>query len=294
MKIETLAQGLSFTECPRWHNGRLWFSDFHTHAVYSVDNSGDLRLELQLDDQPAGLGWAANGDLRLVSQTAKKLLGYNGRQLYEVADLSKLASGNCNDMVMAADGGAYIGNFGFDFHAPNFQPKAATLIYVAPSGEVSAAAEQMCFANGSVILDSPKAGAQRTLVVAESMGYCLTAFTIASDGTLFDRRIWADLGRPTADFSIQDFSLAAKPEGAITPDGIASDHQGGIWVATLTNELVRVIEGGEITQRIEFDQVVIACAVADDGALYVCTTAHLTPGECLQHRSARIERVSFD
>ncbi len=294
MKIETLVSGLSFTECPRWHNGRLWYSDFYTCAVYSVDNVGNNRVELQLDDQPAGLGWMPNGDLRVVSQIKKKLLGYDGATIYEVADLSSLANGNCNDMVVASDGGAYIGNFGFDFHAPEFRPAPATLVYVSSTGEISVAAEEMCFPNGSVILDSGKTDVNKTLVVAESMGHCLTAFSIANDGTLSDRRIWANLGRPMQDdYTMANFNLDAIPLGAITPDGIAADAEGGIWVATVKNELLRVIEDGEITQRIEFDQAVIACAVGDDGSLYVCTTAHLTPSECLKYRSARIDRVVF-
>lgn len=274
MKIETLISGLSFTECPRWHNGRLWFSDFYTQRVYSVDDAGTLRTELQLDDQPAGLGWATNGDLRVVSQTNKQLLGYNTSTVYPVADLSALAGGNCNDMVVDSDGGAYIGNFGFDILSAHAQPAPATLIYVAPSGEVSAAAELMQFPNGAVILEAEKNNPNKTLVVAETLAHCLTAFTIASDGSLFDRRIWADLD-------------------AITPDGIAADPDGGIWVATVSNQLIKVLEGGEIVDKIAFDQTVIACAVADDGSLYVCTTAHLTPDECLENLSARIERVIF-
>ena len=291
MKIETLVSGLTFTECPRWHKDRLWFSDFYTDAVYSVDNAGNSRVEIQLDDHPAGLGWTPNGDLRVVSQTKRKLLGYDGASVYEVADLSALATGYCNDMVVAADGGAYIGNFGFDFNAAEFRPAPATLIYVSPEGELSAAAEQMYFPNGSIILDSDK-GVNDTLVVAESMAYCLTAFTIAEDGSLSNRRIWANLGRPN-DYSMDNFDLNAIPPDAVTPDGIASDGEGGIWVATLKNELLKVVESGEITQRIEFDQIVVACALGDDGSLYVCTTAHLTPAECMEHHSARIERVVF-
>lgn len=279
MKIETLMRGLSFSECPRWHDGRLWFSDFYTNRVYSIDSAGNNHIELQLDDNPGGLGWVPNGDLRVVSQTQKKLLGYDGTAIYQVADLSALAGGNCNDMVIADDGGAYIGNFGFDIFSTNSQPTPATLIYVSPTGQVSAAAQAMQFPNGSVILSAKnheQTNAIKTLVIAETMARCLTAFTIADDGTLSDRRVWADLD-----------------SSAITPDGIAADPTGDIWVATVSNELVKVMEGGEISQRIEFDQTVIACAVADDGSVYVCTTAHLTPSECLKYRSARIERVVF-
>lgn len=289
MKIEVVISGLSFTECPRWHNDRLWFSDFYTKAVYSVDIAGNSRLELQLDDQPAGLGWMPNGDLRVVSQTKKKLLGFDGVCISEIADLSSLARGNCNDMVVTADGAAYIGNFGFDYHATPFRPAPATLIYVSANGAVSPAARSMYFPNGSVIIDSGHQNGSDTLIVAESMKHCLTAFSIADDGSLYDRRLWANLDMGSQSSGIISDEIAE----AITPDGIALDADGGIWVATLKNQLLKVVEGSEITQRIEFDQTVVACAVGDNGSLYVCTTAHLTPDDCIKHRSARIERVVF-
>ena len=286
MKIDTLISGLSFTECPRWHNNRLWFSDFYTNTVFSIDSAGNSRTELQLDDNPGGLGWAPNGDLRVISQVKKQLLGYDGKAIYSVADLSALAGGNCNDMVVADDGSAYIGNFGFDIFATHAQPTSATLIYVSPNGEVSAAAQSMQFPNGSVILDAEKPAA-KTLVVAETMANRLTAFSINDDGSLSDRRIWADLSAE------KNHSLSSAINSDVSPDGIASDPAGGIWVATVSNDLLKVMEGGEIAQRIVFDQTVIACAVAADGSLYVCTTAHLNPVDCIKHRSARIERVIF-
>ncbi|MCY4043775.1 MAG: SMP-30/gluconolactonase/LRE family protein [Cellvibrionales bacterium] len=286
MKIETLASNLTFTECPRWHQNKLWFSDFHSQRVYSLDSQGNLNVELTINDQPAGLGFTPNGELRIVSQTQKRLLAFDGQSITTIADMSSLATGNCNDMVMTRKGGAYIGNFGFDFHADDFRPKAANLIFVAPDGKVSKAAENLFFPNGSVIIDD-------TLIVAESMGYCLTAFTINADGSLSNRRCWADLGQPK-NFTIDQFRLGQKIPGAITPDGIALAKDGGIWVAPLKKELIKVIEGGEVVERIPFDQSVIAVAVSDKNDLYVCTTNHLTPNACLKHRSARIERVVFD
>ncbi len=290
MNREILIEGLTFTECPRWHAGKLWFSDFYTKSVYSVTNDGECQLELSLDDYPAGLGWMPDGELRIISQRDRKLLGFNGSSLYEVADLSALAAGNCNDMVITKAGGAYIGNFGFDFHAPAFTPQVANLIYVSSEGEVSLAANEMYFPNGSIITKS-KDG-KDLLIVAESMGFCLTAFDINDDESLSNRRIFADFCRPD-NYSIDQFSLSHKPKGALTPDGIALDKQGNIWVATIQNGLVKVTNDGVISSHIAFNKYVIACAVGADGSLYVCTTTHQSPDDCLRYKSASIERITF-
>ncbi|MDE2487628.1 MAG: SMP-30/gluconolactonase/LRE family protein, partial [Alphaproteobacteria bacterium] len=110
-----LAGGISFGEGPRWHEGRLWFSDFYDHAVKSVSEAGDVRVEVEIDDQPSGLGWTPDGDLLVVSMTKRRLLrrSADGR-ISTLADLSGLATWHCNDMVVDAAGRAYVGNFGFD------------------------------------------------------------------------------------------------------------------------------------------------------------------------------------
>jgi len=127
--------GVDFGEGPRWHDGRLWYSDGERTKVLS-------------DDRPSGMDWLPNGDLVFVSMRNQRLLRWDGTDVYPYADLSPLATGFCNDMIMSADGTAYVGNFGFDLeNAETFAP--ATLIGVHPDGEVFAAAENMAFSNGS-------------------------------------------------------------------------------------------------------------------------------------------------
>ena len=196
MQTEVLLEGLYFGEGPRWHEGRLWFSDFYDHAVKSVDLSGHARTELTLDDQPSGLGWLPDGRLLLVSMRQRKVRRLESTGLVDHADIADLTVHLCNDMVVDANGRAWVGNFGFDLDkelrergADVFDNHAtANLVRVDADGSVHLACEDMHFPNGSVITAGGK-----TLIVAETIAACLTAFNIAEDGSLTDRRIWAQL-----------------------------------------------------------------------------------------------------
>jgi sugar lactone lactonase YvrE len=188
-----------------------------------------------------------DGRLLVVSMLDRRLLRLEAGGFVEHADLSELATFHCNDMVVDAMGRAYVGNFGFDLDGfieehggralySDPRPPMARVALVDPDGTVSVAAEDMRFPNGSVI--TPDGG---TLIVAESLGRCLTAFDIATDGQLSGRRVWADLGR--------------RP-----PDGICLDAEQHVWVANpLAPECVLVAEGGEVFQVIETDQPCFAC-----------------------------------
>ncbi|MEI7546981.1 MAG: SMP-30/gluconolactonase/LRE family protein, partial [Actinomycetota bacterium] len=112
-----LAEGLHFGEAPRWHDGRLWFSDFYDHAVKSVDLDGRIEIEVAVPGQPSGLGWLPDGSLLIVSMLDRRVLRLVDGQLVVHADLSEVAAFHCNDMVVDALGRAYVGNFGFDLHA---------------------------------------------------------------------------------------------------------------------------------------------------------------------------------
>lgn len=233
--------GIDFGEGPRWHNGRLWFSDFHQHTVSSVGDDGVRVVELEIDDFPSGLGWLPDGRLLVVAMESRAVLRVEADGGVVIhADLSTVATGRCNDMVVAADGTAYVGNFGFVLGEP-MQP--AALARVQPSGEVDVAADGLEFPNGTVITPDG-----RTLIVGESFGKRATAFTIVDDGTLRDRRIWADLGD-------------------VLPDGCTLDAEGAIWFADAGGTaVVRVREGGEVTDRVEVGQHAFACALGgDDG-----------------------------
>jgi hypothetical protein len=110
---KTLAEGLYFGEGPRWHGGRLWFSDFYEHAVKSMDSTGAIRTDFEIDDQPSGLGWLPDGRLLVVAMHRRQLLRVDADGVKLHADLSGLATYHCNDMVVDAQGRAYVGNFGF-------------------------------------------------------------------------------------------------------------------------------------------------------------------------------------
>jgi sugar lactone lactonase YvrE len=236
-----LLRGLDFGEGPRWHEGRLWFSDFHQHTVSSVGDDGARKVELELDDFPSGLGWLPDGRILVVAMESRRVLRVEADgAIVPHADLSAVATGRCNDMVVAADGTAYVGHFGFELGTPM---RPAALARVQPDGTVDAVADGLEFPNGTVITPDG-----RTLIVGETFGRRATAFTIAHDGTLADRRVWADLGD-------------------VLPDGCTLDAEGAIWFADARGTaVVRVREGGEVTDRVETGQHTFACALGgDDG-----------------------------
>ena len=268
MQTTTLIADLCFGEGPRWHDGRLWFSDMHANQVLAVDDSGATEVMLQVEHQPSGLGWLPDGDLLVVSMTDRRILRWDGSRLREHADLTELASFFCNDMVVDRQGRAYVGNFGFDLHAGAKQVPAE-LICVEPDGAARVVADDIMFPNGTVI--TPDA---RTLIVAETFASCLTAFDIEPNGNLGKRRVWAQL-----------------PDGAV-PDGICLDSEGGIWSASpSSNECLRQIEGGEVTHRVSVDQGAFACMLGGQSGttLYLLTSGASDPESCQRDRSARIE-----
>jgi sugar lactone lactonase YvrE len=264
---EVLLEDLAFPEAPRWHEGELWFSDIHSEAVISVDLAGRARRRLEVPGLPSGLGWLPDGRLLVVSMRDRKLLRLDGSRLVEAADLSRWAPSFLNDMVVGPEGRAFVGHFGYDLFA-NAEPRPASLLRVEPDGRVEVAAEDLQFPNGSVIFPDG-----RTLVVAESFAARLTAFTIRDDGTLGDRRIFAEL------------------PGTV-PDGICLDAEGAIWVASpLSDEVLRVREGGAIAERLHPTRRPYACMLGgpDRRTLFIATADTHDPQQARAKRSGRIE-----
>jgi sugar lactone lactonase YvrE len=263
---EVLHGGLDFGEGPRWHDGRLWLSDFWQHHVLSLGPTGDRRVEVELDDRPSGLGWLPSGELLIVAMASRQVRRADGSVH---GDLSAIATGDANDMVVDGRGNAYVGNFGFDLDAGQ-KPRAADLALVRPDGSVSVAATDLRFPNGSVVTDGGS-----TLVVGESMGQRYTAFTIADDGSLTDRRVWAEVpGR--------------------APDGCALDAEGAIWMADAGGGgCFRIAEGGEVLDHVEASQPVFACALGgDDGrTLFLVTAPAFGEAICAGQGLGKVEVV---
>ena len=274
MVLETrvLLDGLVFGEGPRWHEGKLWFSDMHAHRVLTVNLDGKTETIVEVPGQPSGLGWLPDGRLLVVSMTDRRLLRLDPDGLTEAADLRELASYHCNDMVVDRQGRAYIGNFGFDLIAR--QPFApAEIVLVTPDGNARVVADEMAFPNGSVITPDG-----RTLIVGETYGSRLTAFDIKPDGSLTGRRVWAQL------------------EQAV-PDGICLDAEGAIWVASpMSAEVLRVREGGEVTHRIKVSTQAFACMLGgpERRTLFILTAETSNPDEARAKKSGRVETVAVD
>lgn len=272
--LKTLISDLAFGEAPRWREGRLFFSDIHADRVMTYHPEHGLEVVATFDGPVSGLGWLPDGRMLVVSMHDRKVLRENPEGGFvEHADLSQVATWHANDMVVAANGDAYVGNFGFAL-TPPIEVKLAHLARVTPTGEVSIAASDLLFPNGTVITPDG-----RTLVIGESGMRSLTAFDLGADGALTNRRNWASL-----------------PDDAF-PDGICLDAEGAIWVASPpTREVLRVREGGEILERITTEQEAIACMLggADGKTLFICTAQTTDPESCRQNRTARLLSVQVD
>jgi len=271
-----LADGLHFGEAPRWRDDRLWFSDFYDHAVKTVDLAGRIVTKVEIPGQPSGLGWLPDGSLLVVSMLDRRLLRLVDDRLVVHADLSDVATFHCNDMVVDDMGRAYVGNFGFDLHAEvarrGFRAMVhdhplADLAVVDPDGRVAVAARGVDFPNGCVVTPDGT-----TLIVAETLGQRLTAFRIGADGILTDRRVFAELPRRS-------------------PDGICLDAEGAIWFAdAMTNECVRVADGGRVLDVVTADDLCFACELGGpDGRTLFMLTAPAPQSEVASvQRAGRI------
>jgi sugar lactone lactonase YvrE len=240
--LHTLLEGGCFFEGPRWHEGRWWVSDFYRHLVLTVDIDGRAHEVLSVEGQPSGLGWMPDGSLLVVSMRDRRILRWFADTGVTVhADPSEHCSGHLNDMVVDRRGRAYAGEFGFDLMA-GANPAPAVLVRVDPDGAVSVAADDMLFPNGSVI--SPDG---RTLIVGETAGARYTAFSIRKDGSLADRRVWAQVAA-TPPLTTFEETLSKLEFG---PDGCALDADGHIWSADeIGARCVRLAPGGEIVDEI--------------------------------------------
>ncbi|HEX6424976.1 MAG TPA: SMP-30/gluconolactonase/LRE family protein [Acidimicrobiales bacterium] len=269
-RFTVLAEGGKFFECPRWHDGRWWVSDLYRHGVFTYSTDGREQQVAAVEHQPAGLGWMPDGTLLAVSMTDRRVLRRADDGTMAVhADLGEHAAGWANDMVVATDGGAWVGNFGFD-PAAGEAPKPGALVRIEPDGSTSLAADGLDFPNGSVITPDGT-----TLVVGETVGSRYTAFTITPEGRLTDRRVWATID-------------------GVFPDGCSLDAEGLIWAAdSAGRRVVRVAEGqGVVDERPVPDGLhVYGCMLGgDDGrTLLACCAPDTDPTA----RSTTLESVLY-
>jgi sugar lactone lactonase YvrE len=263
--LTTLLDGGSFFEGPRWHDGRWWVSDFYRGLVLTVAPDGNAEEVMTVEQAPSGLGWLPDGSLLVVSMGDRRLLRRDAAGEVTVhADLSELAQWPLNDMVVDTQGRAWVGNFGFDLMNGGF-PATTSLIRVDPDGSATAVADGLMFPNGSVI--TPEGD---TLIVGETGAGRYTAFTIAEDGSLTDRRVWAQVGEPAELAPLGEMLEKL----AFEPDGCGLDAEGHIWAADAKyGRCVRLAPGGEIVDEVPGpDMGVFACMLGgEDGrTLLMC------------------------
>lgn len=266
---EPLANGFCFGEGPRWFEGLLWFSDMLGEAVHTADMRGSLTTLPLPGHSPSGLGFRPDGSLLIASTESRQVLRYDGETVVTIADLTDLVPANLGDMVVDGTGRAYIGSqasraFG-----------GGVIVRLDPDDSATVVAEDLDFPNGMVITPD-----RETLIVAESIGRRLSAFTIGGpgdNGELSDRRIFADgLDGP--------------------PDGIALDADGGVWTSmTLAHQFERVTAGGTVTDRIDMgDRVAIACTLGgpERRTLFLLSSTDAYPKRLVGTRLSRLDAVT--
>ena len=288
--LQTLLAGGAFFEGPRWRDGRWWLSDFYRHVVVTVDPDGTETEMLRVESQPSGLGWMPDGSLLVVSMRDHRVLRRSPDGAVSVhADLSAYCAGHANDMVVDAIGRAWVGEFGFDLMA-FADPKPGVLMRVDPDGSVEVAASELLFPNGSVITPD---GA--TLIVGETAGARYTAFAIGEDGSLGDRRVWAQIGQPPELGPLAE-TLPKLPFG---PDGCALDAEGHIWSAdSVGARCVRLAPGGEIVDVVPAPEGmgIFACMLGgEDGrTLLLCAAPDFLEHKRADRREAVLLTTTVD
>ncbi|TPL78809.1 SMP-30/gluconolactonase/LRE family protein [Mesorhizobium sp. B2-3-12] len=249
-KAHILLEGLAFGESPRRHDGRLWVCNWGTGEIIAVDAHGNSEVVLRVPAVlPYSIDWLPDGRLLVISGREGLLLRQEpDGSLVTQADLRGLSKSPWNEIVVDGRGNIYV-NGGGPAPAPGEHFGPGTIVLITPDGAVRQVADTFAFANGMAVTPDNK-----TLIVAESHANRLTAFDIAADGTLSNRRVWADL------------------DGY--PDGICLDADGAAWYADVPNKrCVRVREGGDVLQTVAADRGCFACMLGGDDSKTLFITA---------------------
>jgi sugar lactone lactonase YvrE len=272
-----LADGYSFLEGPRWHNGRLLASDFYTGRVLAFDAEGGETASWRIEGQPSGLGILPDGSFAVVSMLDRCLLRIRNDSIEPYADLSNISEFPCNDMLVDGHGRAYVGNFGGLTAAGVVEP--TFLVRVDPDGSCSVVADQLVFPNGMALTTD---GA--TLLVAETFASRISVFGVAPDGSLVGRQTWADFGQ--TDATVQGTVASGLP----LPDGMALDEEGAVWIGDAAGgAALRIARGGQVLDRVETAPLAVyavALGGADRQTLFMCAAPPLLEGDPANERRA--------
>ena len=275
-----VADGHTATECPRWHEGLLYYSDMHGGAVYVVEEAGPRKV-FDVPGTPGGLGWLPDGSLLVVVQEQRAVYRFADGALTLHADLSSSGSSPLNDMLVLSSGRAYVGEMGFEVHGylkavaegrTDGPPFAfGRLLLVEPEGTHRAATDtSLMFPNGIV------ATSDTELLVAESFGFKITACTLEADGTVSSTRLWAQL--------------------EFAPDGLSLDADGRLWVADPAGKrAVLVAEGGAVLDEVALDEECLSLALGGPSArdLALCTTTEKDPQLSRKELSGKVQLVAL-
>ncbi len=271
--MKPILDGGRYFEGPRWHSGRLWFVDCMDRTLLSLDASGACEQHAKFeDDTPCGLGVLPDGKLVVLTMFRKRLMTYADGQLSLYADLSGIAKGTIDDMIVDGLGRAYVGDLGFDLPPPPDRGSVGRIILVMPDGETRIVADGLRFPNGIAV-----SADNRRLVVAEMDGECLAEYDIEADGGLKFRRRFGNMK---------------------SPDGICLDQDEAVWVASFDEDaFIRVNRDGRELQRIEVPgRRAIACVLGGpDRRTLFCLSAMTSPEQLRQRQSsARIDVVDVE
>jgi sugar lactone lactonase YvrE len=263
MNPTKLANGFCFGEGPRWFEGLLWFSDMLGEAVHTVNLRGVVSTLPLPGRAPSGLGFRPDGSLLIVSTQDRQVLRYDGENVTSIADLTDVVPADLGDMVIDHHGRAYVGSQ---------SREGGVIVRIETDDTCAVVADELDFPNGMVITPDGTA-----LVVAESTGRRLTAFTIGDDGELLDRRVFADgLDGP--------------------PDGITLDAEGGVWTSmTLAHQFERIIDGGTVTDRIDMgDRAAIACTLGGPQrrTLFLLSSTDAYPERLVGTKTSRVDSLT--
>ena len=252
--VRVLADGIHFGEGARWRDGKLWLSEIFENRVITVTESGEIEVVCELPDKPSGLGWLPDGRLLIAGMQSRCVWRLDPGGPVVHADISGVAVKLLNDMVVDGRGNAYVGSTGVDYYTAPTDKQLANVVLVRPDGSFDLVADGVAAPNGPLVTPD-----NRTYIVSESNADRVIAFDINTDGTLANRRVFAEVHHP---------------------DGICLDSEGALWVASPHKQCcLRIKEGGEVTDRVERPHSVVCCVLggADLKTLFMSRVAEGSP-----------------